>query len=297
MGQTCDGGDGQHGGGNGVLRIGRRGADGIEAGSEPGRRQQAHSNQHQQRHKQHGLPTPIAPHPVILRLVAGRQPDRTAGDGQTDCQRYAIPRQQDQRGARKPERRHAHRSDSRQGHRGRLVDRDREAGEEHDQKKERGQRIEGKVHRQPRWPDRNAKRGRRRTHQKRRQAQQHAQPARDAHQEGATGRRQHAGAGAHQKQGNRVNGQEQEDRIAHRQHDITAGRSRDPASEARAAKAHVDGSPASACYTRHHPGQAAREMIAREVVAVPPDTAVAGDGPVLVGVEAAWRCVRAAGAI
>ena len=59
MGQARDGGDRQHGGGDGVDRIDRCGADGVEAGGEPGRRQQADRDQHQQRDKQHGMATPI----------------------------------------------------------------------------------------------------------------------------------------------------------------------------------------------------------------------------------------------
>jgi hypothetical protein len=60
---------------------------------------------------------------------------------------------------------------------------------------------------------------------------------------------------------------------------------------------YVDGSAASACYTGHRPAQAAREMAAWEVAAVPPEAAVFTNARIPAELQAPRRGVQTVGAI
>ena len=107
-------------------------------------------------------------------------------------------------------------------------------------------------------------------------------PLANGRQEAASGKRQGGGARSHQKQGNGVNGQEQEDRIAHRGQDITAGWSREPVNDQRELQRPMltDRQRQPAILGIIQDRQPAKWSQGRSS-AVPPDAAVAGwAGPV-----------------
>ena len=135
IGKTGGGSDRQQGSRDRVAGIDRRGANGVEAGGEPGRSEQANRDQHQQGDKQHGMATHIASG-WSGRIASGKR-DGATGDGETDCHGDAVGCQQHQCGSREGERRHPHRRGRGQRNRGGLISRNGGAGQEYDEKKGR----------------------------------------------------------------------------------------------------------------------------------------------------------------
>ena len=207
-GQGAGGGERQRGRGGSVAGVDRGCCDGVEAGGVARRGQQDHGDQQQERDR-HGSACAVG--------------DGDAGGGETEGEGDRVGGEESDHGAAEAAGDHARRCGRLRG--GGLECGDGGSGQQCDRQEERRQGIEREVDGQARRADGDRQAAGGRAQQQRRQAQQGAQAAQDGHDKAAGGG-QHVRTDTQQQQGDCVGGQEQEDRITHRRHRITAGRSR-----------------------------------------------------------------------